>query len=52
MSYDSFAWLPLAAGLTILGLVLSYLTYRRRGQREPRDAVIAHIHASQVLSPS
>jgi hypothetical protein len=33
MSYDSFAWLPLAAGLTILGLVLSYLTYRRRGLR-------------------
>jgi hypothetical protein len=33
MSYDSIAWLPLAAGLTILGLVLSYLTYRRRGLR-------------------
>jgi heme exporter protein D len=33
MSYDSFVWLPLAAGLTILGLVLSYLTYRRRGLR-------------------
>ncbi len=33
MSYDSFVWLPLAAGLTILGLVLSYLTYQRRGLR-------------------
>ncbi len=33
MSYQSIAWLPLAAGLTILGLVLSYLTYRRRGLR-------------------
>jgi heme exporter protein D len=33
MSYDSFIWLPLAAGLTILGLVLSYITYRRRGLR-------------------
>jgi hypothetical protein len=33
MSYESIAWLPLAAGLTILGLVLSYLTYRRRGLR-------------------
>jgi hypothetical protein len=33
MSYSSIAWLPLAAGLTILGLVLSYLTYRRRGLR-------------------
>jgi hypothetical protein len=33
MSYGSIEWLPLAAGLTILGLVLSYLTYRRRGLR-------------------
>jgi hypothetical protein len=33
MSYSSIAWLPLAAGLTILGLVLSYLIYRRRGIR-------------------
>ncbi len=33
MSYSSIAWLPLAAGLTILGLVLSYLTYQRRGLR-------------------
>ena len=33
MSYSSIAWLPLALGLTILGLVLSYLTYRRRGLR-------------------
>lgn len=33
MSYSSIAWLPLAAGLTILGLVLSYLIYQRRGLR-------------------
>ncbi|MGH3266108.1 MAG: cellulose synthase [Trebonia sp.] len=33
MSYSSIAWLPLALGLTVLGLVLSYLTYRRRGMR-------------------
>ncbi len=33
MSYNSIAWLTLALGLTILGLVLSYLTYRRRGLR-------------------
>jgi hypothetical protein len=33
MSYSSIAWLPLAAGLTILGLLLSYLAYRRRGLR-------------------
>jgi heme exporter protein D len=33
MSYNDLPWLPLAAGLTVLGLVLSYLTYRRRGLR-------------------
>ncbi len=30
-TYDSIAWLPLCAGLTGLGLVLSYLVLRRRG---------------------
>jgi hypothetical protein len=30
-TYDKIAWLPLCAGLTGLGLVLSYLAYRRRG---------------------
>jgi hypothetical protein len=33
MSYSSIEWLPLAAGLTILGLLLSYLAYRRSGVR-------------------
>jgi hypothetical protein len=33
MSYDSFAWVPLTVGLTILGLILSYITYQRRGLR-------------------
>ncbi len=33
MSYNSIEWLPLAAGLTILGLLLSYLAYRRSGVR-------------------
>lgn len=33
MNYDSFIWLPLAAGLTLLGLVLSYIAYKRRGLR-------------------
>jgi len=30
-TYDNIAWLPLCGGLTGLGLVLSYLAYRRRG---------------------
>jgi hypothetical protein len=33
MSYSSIEWLPLTAGLTVLGIVLSYLAYRRRGVR-------------------
>jgi hypothetical protein len=33
MDYNSFAWVPLCVGLTILGLVLSYFTYKRRGLR-------------------
>jgi hypothetical protein len=32
-TYDSIAWLPLCAGLTGIGLVLSYLVMRRRGPR-------------------
>jgi hypothetical protein len=30
-NYDKIAWLPLCAGLTGVGLVLSYLVMRRRG---------------------
>ena len=30
-TYDKIAWLPLCAGLTGLGLALSYLAMRRRG---------------------
>src|SRR5580692_9629973 len=33
MSYSSIAWLPLAAGLTVLGLILSYAVLRRSGTR-------------------
>jgi hypothetical protein len=33
MSYGDIGWLPLTLGLTILGLVLSYFAYRRRGLR-------------------
>jgi hypothetical protein len=32
-TYDSIAWLPLCAGLTVLGLVLTYTVARRRGLR-------------------
>jgi hypothetical protein len=31
MSFDQIAWLPLCAGLTAAGLVLSFLAARRRG---------------------
>src|SRR5580692_2780116 len=40
MSYSSIAWLPLAAGLTVLGLVLSYAVLRRSGAR-PALRVVA-----------
>src|SRR5215471_6424739 len=33
MGYNSIAWLPLAAGLTAIGLIASYFAYRRRGLR-------------------
>lgn len=31
MNADSFAWAPLCIGVTVIGLVLSYLAWRRRG---------------------
>ncbi|NRQ30466.1 cellulose synthase [Nonomuraea sp. NN258] len=31
MTYESIAWLPLCAGVSIAGLVLSFLAFRRRG---------------------
>jgi hypothetical protein len=40
MSYSSIAWLPLAAGLTVLGLLLSYVIFRRSGVR-PALRVVA-----------
>jgi hypothetical protein len=33
MSYNSIAWLPLTAGLTAIGMILSYYAYRHRGLR-------------------
>jgi hypothetical protein len=31
MSYSQFAWLPLCGGLTLLGLIASWVVWRRRG---------------------
>lgn len=31
MTFDQIAWLPLCAGVTIAGLVFSFLAFRRRG---------------------
>jgi hypothetical protein len=33
MDYNSFAWVPLCVGLTIIGLLLSYRAYKRGGIR-------------------
>jgi hypothetical protein len=33
MGYNSIAWLPLAAGLTAIGVILSYFAWQRRGPR-------------------
>jgi hypothetical protein len=33
VSYNSIEWLPLTVGLTVLGLILSYFAYKRRGVR-------------------
>jgi len=33
MGYNSIAWLPLTAGLTAIGVILSYFAYRRHGLR-------------------
>jgi hypothetical protein len=30
-TYNQIAWLPLAGGLTVLGLIGSWLAWRRRG---------------------
>lgn len=31
MSYDQIQWLPLTAGLTLIGLIVSFFVWRRRG---------------------
>jgi hypothetical protein len=30
-TYDQIAWLPLTAGLTVVGLIISFIVWRRRG---------------------
>ena len=39
MSYGDIYWLPLTAGLTVLGLLLSYVIFRRSGVRPALRAV-------------
>ncbi|MGD0705271.1 MAG: cellulose synthase [Trebonia sp.] len=39
MSYGDIQWLPLTAGLTVLGLLLSYVIFRRSGVRPALRAV-------------
>jgi hypothetical protein len=39
MSYGDIQWLPLTAGLTVLGLLLSYVIWRRSGVRPALRAV-------------
>ena len=31
MTYSQFEWLPLCGGLTLLGLIISWVVWRRRG---------------------
>src|ERR1700728_4878237 len=38
-TWNSIAWFPLCAGLTGVGLVLSWFTWRRRGRRRGIRAV-------------
>jgi hypothetical protein len=32
-TYSQIAWLPLTAGLTLIGLIISFFVWRRRGIR-------------------
>ena len=33
MTYSQMEWLPLCGGLTLLGLIISWVVWRRRGAR-------------------
>ncbi len=51
MSYNDIAWLPLAAGLTVLGLLLSYWAYRRSGVRPAlRGAAVSLLPIAAYLT--
>jgi hypothetical protein len=51
MSYSSITWLPLTAGLTVLGLLLSYAILRRSGTRAAlRAAAISLLPIAAYLT--
>jgi len=53
MSYNSIAWLPLTAGLTAIGMILSYYAYRRRGLRSAlRWAAVSLLPIAAYLTGS
>jgi len=53
MGYNSIAWLPLTAGLTAIGMILSYYAYRRRGMRSAlRWAAVSLLPIAAYLTGS
>jgi hypothetical protein len=53
MGYNSIAWLPLTAGLTAIGVILSYFAYRRRGLRSAlRWAAVSLLPIAAYLTGS
>jgi membrane protein implicated in regulation of membrane protease activity len=53
MGYNSIAWLPLTAGLTAIGMILSYYAYRRRGLRSAlRWAAVSLLPIAAYLTGS
>src|SRR5580704_8339521 len=53
MGYNSIAWLPLTAGLTAIGMILSFYAYRRRGLRSAlRWAAVSLLPIAAYLTGS
>jgi hypothetical protein len=53
MGYNSIAWLPLTAGLTAIGVILSYFAYRHRGLRSAlRWAAVSLLPIAAYLTGS